>query len=470
MDPSKTQSVQGSEGAPVENTPVENHTSVENKPHLEETAHDKFKMELPNLVRDSLKPDLQKFAGHKLLPDRNTFKQEASQLADRLKQKMEHVLKRPEIKLDPTKWARLLKEPVLKQKNLEGSAIKKFVEGRATGEKRQVPAQKKTIAQLASFRHQVGDKKTLSDVIKHEISSWRRTQQKQGEASQKLHLADQTGGKTGHEHLGRHLKQLKGGDGESAFEKILKKAVAGETAMAKQANAKAPKMLPKTEGEWKEFFINVEKQGSAGEETAQKSGRFSEGLFRGLFKSGEKGTTVVTDLKMPEEGNARAEKFARLLVKNPDLLPLLEKMQPGEILTLETLLQVAADKEGNIEFTKLVNLTEKMSPEALKTAGDNSLSQARSNSNAVVQAKFEKTLLEGRAKWDNERLKLPKVFVKTPWDTNDPNVGFWPFAIFKRKKDEERKPGPPRLWTFLIYTLGPLLLILLAIGYFRGIF
>src|SRR3989338_6646872 len=107
MDPSKTVPVKGPEGSPLESAPLDQQAPSESKPSLLAEAKDKFKMDLPDLVRDSLKPDLQKFAGRKLLPERENFKQHTSQLAGKLKQKREHVLKRPEVKIDPSKWARL---------------------------------------------------------------------------------------------------------------------------------------------------------------------------------------------------------------------------------------------------------------------------------------------------------------------------------------------------------------------------
>lgn len=221
-------------------------------------------------------------------------------------------------------------------------------------------------------------------------------------------------------------------------------------ALPSQKEGMGPKSLPvgqrgrfpvKSPETWKMFFVNVLHRGSVEKTVSREARSLVEGSFRGVYPHEGNNTEmiVVSDLHFSEEGKTVQEKFARILLPKPEAKNL-EKLTPGDAVDTRELASKTGEK---LEYVQIVH-----TPAIEATVGAGVLlSQLKNPSNQGAQARMEKRLLE----------KRPSL---TPWI---------PFGGDPRP-EREKRPGKPRLWTFLSYTIALFAALILIYTIFRLIF
>ncbi|MDO8519059.1 MAG: hypothetical protein Q7T11_02720 [Deltaproteobacteria bacterium] len=191
---------------------------------------------------------------------------------------------------------------------------------------------------------------------------------------------------------------------------------------------------PKNAEGWKSFFANVLQRGSIEKTVTRDAQALQDSLFRGTYR--EPGATekaiLVSDLHFSVNGDAVTEKFARVPIA-PEQAIALEKLMPGDVMARE-----AVPAGEKLEFVQIVH---QPAAEALRDPAL-LLGLLKNQSNPEVLARFEKILLEERSR----RAKSPPPWVPFGGDP---------------KPDREKKPGKPRLWTFLSYSLATLFLLII---------
>lgn len=226
-----------------------------------------------------------------------------------------------------------------------------------------------------------------------------------------------------------------------------------KTAFPSQGEGKGPKPLSpglrgrfpvKSPETWKLFFANVLQRGSAEKTVSRQTRYLVEGLFRGTYPNSPGGTEVVlvSDLHFEEGGEKISEKFARILLPKPKNL---EKCKPGDPVPADEF-----QEKGEMEYVQIRHQT--LADPTLDSAL--LLSQLKNPSNQGAQARMEKSLVEER-----NRRSLGK----------QPLSSWIPFGGDPRP-EREKRPGKPRLWTFLSYSLTTAAALILIYTLFRFIF
>jgi hypothetical protein len=115
----------------------------------------------------------------------------------------------------------------------------------------------------------------------------------------------------------------------STFERLILERFEEGRALAKESPDGKPKLLSKTEAEWKEFFNQFRDRIVGRKISFEEIGEF---LFRGLVNKGNKGI-VISDLTFKD---GRVEKFIRFSAL-AEALAKLQNLKPGDVFGAESL-------------------------------------------------------------------------------------------------------------------------------------
>lgn len=338
-------------------------------------------------------------------------------------------------------YQRLLKDPVFKRKGAAESGLHDHLSRRARSEGGGSFISNSHLRQMLQLRREVDDRRGFRQIIRHELREKRLNEAKNQRDSKETTASG------------------KKKEGESGFETALKRKASGKSHIPAPPNGKAVRLPARSEAGWQAFFSNVATRGSAGEVVVRNAQAAADSLFRGLYRAlaNQKGLTVITDLKFIEGNKVQTEKFARILVENPSLLQLLEKMEPGDTLNHGLLEQLGED----LEYTRLSN-TATGGREAL--TGQEALNQLKNPYNPLIFDRLQQSLIQ-------ERERRQAASHGRALGDDAPNQqekeGFIPFYYGQRDPNPLNYSGKSKWWMILGTGVGILLLAIFAIWAFK---
>lgn len=320
----------------------------------------------------------------------------------------------------------------MQQKMLMDQTTRQAAQARDTSK----PLTKAEILQLFSMRNK-GDKEKqdIRSILKYELA---KTKNQMRQKVQSIRYQNQSNRQQTKETNKSQLnkidavknqiaQRLQNSAGSSRFEQVLQKVLAGGKNVANLQSGVKARFAVKSD--WNQFFQNVKSLSSAEMNFKGELNKMIEAIFRGLFeKSGASGKTLVADLAFSEGGEVADNKFAQLQLKDAKILQALEKLQPGDVIPLETLKKMG----GDLDFIKLIHLTEAtILTEAQKKE---ILRQFKHGNLSKSEKELQRLLLEQK----QNRSKKGKL----------------PFEYAGHLHDaKERYPGPPKFFMYMIYAV-----------------
>lgn len=407
--------------------------------------------------------------GHKMLPQQPQDKSQTT--ASAFKLKTGAFLTKPQVTVTPKNYLKLSQEGIFRQPHMQNSGLHRYVLQRAFPQRGKGTANL-SLAQLVTLiraRHQVQDRGNLVKIIRYEIQQQRIHRKQTDRKGDKRTSSESSRSAKAHRRgISSISGRMKSSDGTSKFEETLKQAEEGEEVVIKLPKGKAGPLKGKTEGGWKTFFSNILRMGS-GERSATRSiSSLLEAMHRGAYKglAGQKGLTMITDLRFSDGGRIASDKFARILIENPHLLKMLEQLQPGDKIPKELLEKLGKE----LQYKQLFNKTDIATLAAKDAARDASLSQLKSPISAAALARIEMSLIEERNRRAGESLIDQKnILWGKEGKTQDQS---WFSRYFFHyggdpKIEWQKRIGKPKLWIFISYAIGAILLGLASYLVFR---
>lgn len=210
----------------------------------------------------------------------------------------------------------------------------------------------------------------------HRSGEGERTGEARGERAQEARRAEAMAGRLLGTPAGGTAEGADGGPELTLFEKIFMARFEGGIPIGDKLEKGQFKFLAKSEKGWAEFFqkfvaFAMGKKGNMNDIQAL--------VVRGILKSGGALTpqakamlqqaktptgVLVSDLKFT---NGKTDKFAQLLIQNPQVMQKLASMAPGEVIGQEMLMQWA-EAFGGLEFAYQALSHRVVNPEAAKTS------------------------------------------------------------------------------------------------------
>lgn len=404
--------------------------------------------------------------GRKILPQRTM--QRLQDARDQAKRRV--VPRKIASRVNPKHYRRLAKEPILRQRNMRNTPLVRHVQRQATQAKSalQKPLAKQHLRQLIRMRHQFKNRRTARLVIRREVDWLRKSRTSKKSATKSSRSTDVKSKEAFLKRSSKLFTNLKTTGEESKFEKGLKKTLSGKSAVSKLPTGILAKFTGKTAEGWKTFFANVLKQGSSEQASSKSGDALANALYRGLYKAlaHQKGMTLVSDLHFSKGDGVIADKFARILINNPDLLARLEQLKPGDPLTKEIL-----DRLGKeIKYTKLVHKPEVATAEAREAAREAALHQLRGPMSMTAMAHLEQSLIaeRNRRAEDTKRRGYGLPDERPSDDSERHPKNPW-FFWGDPRWDKESRFGKPKKWIFAIYVVGGIFVGLTLYLIFRGL-
>lgn len=250
--------------------------------------------------------------------------------------------------------------------------------------------------------------------------------------------------------------------GESDFEKTMDKVFTDKKAnVPSLPEGKTASFAAKPANKWVTFFKNVLSLGSVEKQATQNTTRITQGLYRGTYQQELKsklGSTLVSDLHFTSEGEkVLVEKFARVLVDNPQLLRTFQQMQPGDIVPKEVFSELGQE----INYTQLVHEPE---GEILQTT-EQQLKLLKSPVGFESQQRLERQFKEERLKHQEARaLPFSEKDKKKKEEGEGRPFYFWGDPRWEKQP----RLGKPKFWIFFTFGIVAILLTLLFLTLFRG--
>ena len=238
---------------------------------------------------------------------------------------------------------------------------------------------------------------------------------------------------------------------------------------AGQPGGKSTIIAPKSD--WKTFFANALKLGSKETPTTKSQSELAEVMYRGAYRAGEnqKGLILVSDLRFMLGGRMVSDKFARLLVENPDLLSRLAQLAPGDFIDpkLMALLgsrQVASRQmASDLNYLQLTHMTSVLTGEAREAAREAAMQQLKNPSNPQAQGRLERALLQERSRLDVEEEERQK---RRRGEKGEEGEGRWAWPGGDPRFEREKRLGRPRFWIFFAGSVG-ILFALIPLRYHK---
>lgn len=361
-------------------------------------------------------------------------------------------LKKP-ISITPEHFRRFSQEPIVRQKNL-GDFAK--------------PLPKNQLSFLIRMRNQAENRPNFRQIIRYEIQEHRKLNPvaEKNAPSEPLNEAKNRSEKVATE-TGADQSPAKT---TSVFEKVLKQNRAGRVLLENLPEGAKARPPQKSEAGWKNFFSNILNRGSLERPSSRQLSSFVEGFFRGTYRSGTDGAAMilVSDLRFKQGERVAAEKFARIKLENAESAQKFGNMAPGDTLPHEAAKVLTQDGE-RLEFTQLYPESADTKPETAE-AGERALDQLRSQSNTAAVARWEATLMQERARRqeDFKERENPGLGAEISRKRGRSFLPWFPFA-WDRQQSAERPPGKPRFWIFFGYTLATIIGSLLVFIILRAI-
>ena len=234
----------------------------------------------------------------------------------------------------------------------------------------------------------------------------------------------------------------------NSFEEILKQMFSGAESVPNTPTGKEAQFMGKTASEWNAFFSNMLQLGNAETPVTRNTAELAEALFRGLYQQ-----TLVSDLNFTDGGKVVADKFARILVDNPDLLEALQKLKPGDKLSPELLTKLGE----KLSYVQLTHLPQVASTAAREAARDAALATLRNPANVGALASLEKALKKER------RFGLSLGASGLP-------PGLIPSFLAQRKTEGEIRAGRAKFWVYFAYSVAAAMAGLVGYSLFQGLF
>lgn len=226
----------------------------------------------------------------------------------------------------------------------------------------------------------------------------------------------------------------------NSFEEILKEMFSGKELVPNTPTGKEAQFMGKTASEWNSFFSNMLNMGNAETPVTRNMAELAEALFRGLYQQ-----TLVSDLNFADGKKVVADKFARILVDNPDLLEALRKLNPGDKLPPDLLAKLGE----KLSYVQLTHLPQVASTAAREAARDAALATLRNPANVGALALLEKALKKER--------RLPPGLIPS-------------FLAQRGKTEGEIRAGRAKFWVYFAYSVAAAMAVLVGYSVFKGLF
>lgn len=325
----------------------------------------------------------------------------------------------------------------------------RYLQSRAFPSSSSEPRRAADLRLLYSSRHyplNSENKKLFRQLIRQEIQEYRKSK---SQASDSLRQTAQLQGGSLAEVFfrGERKKRM------SEFEAALKESHEGGKQVPKTPSGKTAQFASKSSLEWESFFGNLEKMGS---QATLKTANFSElmdALFRGLYQKASSGLgmTLVSDLNFLTENRVVAEKFARILIENPEVLAFLQTMNPGDDLPSDFFSKLG-DK---LQYVLMTHKPETISAESREANRNQALAQLRNPVNLGAMTRLEQAMFkerQNRALTPEEESK--NKLLSEEGKSHLPGIpAYW---WGDPRWDKQPRLGKPRLWIYLTYVLGGL--------------
>ncbi|OGQ08585.1 MAG: hypothetical protein A3G32_02200 [Deltaproteobacteria bacterium RIFCSPLOWO2_12_FULL_40_28] len=279
----------------------------------------------------------------------------------------------------PEHYRQVVKDPLLQDPNHQN--LSQGLQNRSMGN--QAALSKETFSQLFRLRHFFQDKPTTVLVLKEEVALSREAKTEEGG---RLTRGSESLPEGLNQQTLNLLQKVEASINKNSLEGLLKRLFAGEE-MIPINTTTCLGLAAKTPESWKTFFLNILSKGSVEQVVSQKLQSLVDALFRGLYKATQSGMTLVTDLRFQNGEKVLSEKFARVLVENPEVLLALEKLQPGETLAPDILTKLGEE----LQFLKLAHVP-------AEAATGSALSLVKSQANKEAREKLEQNLVHERKK------------------------------------------------------------------------
>lgn len=319
------------------------------------------------------------------------------------------------------------------------------------------------VGQLFRMRHKFEKKDDAGKVLRYELAKARQEAKEKVKAlkyqneggghkedANRLALRTARVAKEGDALKERLSEKLKTTAGESAFEQVLQQVLDGGESVPDLPESVRARFTAKTEAEWEEFFKNALSLQSSEIESEGQLDKLVEALFRGLYRRGADGKMMlVSDLTFAGEAGADpAEyKFSRIALNDPELLSLLEKLKPGNVIDKELLKKIG----DQFLFTQLLHVVDQLavSEEQKKAI----LKEFRQQVSSSSRLGLEKALAKRRERDTNAGIPTPSAAY-----AGDP---------FHKK---ERHIGPPKFLMYMVYGVLTVTVAMILFILFRQAF
>lgn len=312
------------------------------------------------------------FANKMVLEKRTPEARNLSNLASR------EVMRKPQAL--PEHYRQVVKDPLLHDPAHQ--TLSQDLQSRSLGN--QPGLNKGMLSQLFRLRHFFQDKPITVLILKEEIALAREAKTQEGS------IVERGGAENFPEGLNQQtlslLQKVEASINKQSLEGLLKRLFAGEEIIPMNTSARFG-LTAKTPEGWKTFFLNILTKGSAEQMVSKNLQSLVDALFRGLYKATQAGMTLVTDLRFQDGEKVLSEKFARVLVENPDVLLALEKLQPGETLAPDILAKLGDE----LLFLKLAHVP-------AEAGTQSALSLVKGQANKEAREKLEQNLVHERKK------------------------------------------------------------------------
>lgn len=356
---------------------------------------------------------------------------------------------RPRPPVTHENYRKLSQERLFQQSNMRDTVLYRHMQNRSLphGTRESSMLSRQHLSQLIRLRHQVEDRNNMRQLIRNEIQERREARQKV--IQQSSSIKSEGGEGSGELFLNRQTFLLKNRTegGEGGFEKLLKEMLRGAKVIPDVPQGMKGRFTPKGGESWKTFFANMLNLGTRETSITRNVNQLMEALFRGLYRqmANQKGMTLVSDLNFMTGDKVIVDKFARILVDHPELLILLEKMQPGDSFPADLLKQLGEE----LNYIQMTHQPEVATQTAREAARDAALAQLKLPGNQQAMQRMEQALKRDREERLQRSMKDEDASKRDKGDSP-----FYQGPLYDPRWDRQERLDRPRSWIFFGYTVG----------------
>jgi len=367
---------------------------------------------------------------------------------------------KPAPQTTPDHYRQVSQDRVFRQPAMQDSPMYRHVQQRSLPQSQQQShLSRQQLSQMIAMRNQAENKEAYRQVLRQEIHEKKQEARRTDEAMKK----GAPGSETADAFAGKQSNFMsKLAQGEEGFENLLKKMMAGEQGLPETPQGKTANLLAKSGASWETMFANMAKMGNVATEASVKAQQLLQSFFRGLYQQATKGMTLVSDLHyLGDAQQVIAEKFARILVDNPDLLRMLEQLSPGDPIPDEILKALGED----INFTQMTHTPDQMTDEARQLARDAAFATLRNPVNTSAQDRLSEKMRRSREKVDRDA----EEGGFGGFHSGEEEVPF-KGPLYDPRWERQERFGKPKGWIFFTAALGSIIFFLLAFVFGRKFF